>query len=264
MTGGAPGGLVGRVVIVTGGTSGVGRAACLALARAGARVVAVGRNEEGLEETLAMIEALGAGPGSALPLALDVCSEPDMEAMATRTLEAFGTIDALVAAAGTLRGAGGWPRRLHEMSLREWDEVIRTNLTGVFLSNRAVLRTMIPRRRGDIINVSSTSGVKGLAFDSAYCASKFGVIGLSEALAEEVRHQGVRVQVLLPGAVDTPMWRDNDAIPHLDPALPVERVADAILEMLALPGDAVVRDALLTPFLAGRGAAARRASGGLP
>ncbi len=239
----------GKVVIVTGGSSGIGRAASLAFAAGGARVVVVGRDRDRIAETVRAVEVGGITPdGAPLGLALDVCRPEEMERMVHLTLEAFGRIDVLVANAGTLRGAGGWPRRLVEMSVEEWDEVVGSNLTGVFLSNRAVLPVMIRQRSGDIINVSSTSGLKGLAYDSAYSASKFGVIGLTEAVAEEVRSYGVRVQVLLPGAVDTPMWRQQDAIPHLDTALPVERVADAIVHLAGLPRDAVYGKPPLTPF----------------
>ncbi len=243
--------LTDRVTIVTGATSGIGRDVAVALAADGARVVAVGRDDERLREMVdAARRRAGERPDRVLGLALDVASEEDMAEMATSTIEAFGRIDALVAAAGTLRGAAGWPRHAVEMASDEWDDVIKTNLTGVFLSNRAVLPTMIRQREGHIVNISSTSGLKGLAYDSAYCASKFGVIGLSQSLAQEVWPFGVRVQVLLPGAVATPMWRRGDAIPHLGPALPVERVSDVIRYLLALPPEADIMSATITPFAA--------------
>ncbi len=238
--------LAGHVAIVTGGSSGIGRASCLRLAKEGATVVVVGRNPKHVAGLVREIRALGMS--GTLGLELDVCQEQDMEKMVRRTLQTFGRIDILITAAGTLRGSGGWPRRLSEMSSKEWDEVINTNLKGVFLSNRAVLPTMIRQRSGNIINVSSTSGLKGLAYDSAYSASKFGVIGLSEAVAKEVDHYGVRVQVLLPGAVDTPMWKDSDAIPHLNPALPVERVADIIVYLITRPEDVSLTDMKVIRF----------------
>jgi NAD(P)-dependent dehydrogenase (short-subunit alcohol dehydrogenase family) len=200
-----------------------------------------------VQETVEEIERHEGTPTS-IGLALDICREDEIERMARQALEMFGQIDILIACAGTLRGVRGWPRQLVDLSAEEWDEVLNINLKGVFLSNRAVLPTMIRQRRGNIINVSSTSGLKGLAYDSAYSASKFGVIGLSEAVAEEVRQFGVRVQVLLPGAVDTPMWRQGDAIPHLDRALPGERIADIILYMLTLPEDTVLSGVSITPL----------------
>jgi NAD(P)-dependent dehydrogenase (short-subunit alcohol dehydrogenase family) len=167
-------------------------------------------------------------------LALDVCREQDAAEMVQKTLDRFGHIDILVTCAGILRARGSSLKTLRDMSVEEWDEVLETNLKGVFLTNRAVLPTMMHQNRGDIINLSSTSGRKGLAYDSAYCASKFGVIGLSEALAEEAREYGIRVQVVLPGAIDTPMWGQNGPLPRPPELLPAARVADLIVCMLTL------------------------------
>jgi 3-oxoacyl-[acyl-carrier protein] reductase len=237
--------LRGQVAIVTGGTVGIGRATCLALAREGAQVVIVGRSRERLEQTLADMARQKTGP-EPLGLALDVRREAEMAEMANRTLEKFGRIDILVTAAGILRGGAGL-RTLQHMSVQDWDEVLDTNLKGIFLANRAVLPAMISRRQGNIINISSTSGRQGLAFDSAYCASKFGVIGLSEALAEEVRSYGIRVQVLLPGAIETDMW-DQNPLPRPQNILPVDRVADFISYLVTLPQDVILPDPIIEPL----------------
>jgi 3-oxoacyl-[acyl-carrier protein] reductase len=244
----APGPLHDQVSIVTGGGGGIGRATCLALAGAGARVVAVDLDPARLAATV----AAGAGGGVArgtLALPLDVSREVDMEEMARRTLDTFGQIDILVACAGILRGPGvKSPRPLAQVTGEEWDAVIGVNLKGTFLSNRAVLPAMIRQRRGQILNVSSTSGRRGRAFDAVYCASKFGVVGLSESLAEEVRHHGIRVQVVLPDAVDTPLWEQNGPIGPPPDALTPERVADLLTYMLSLPGDAVLQGPVIAPF----------------
>jgi 3-oxoacyl-[acyl-carrier protein] reductase len=232
-----------QVAIVTGATSGVGLATCRALSDAGSIVVAVGRNVEGLAAVVAEIEQRG---GEAISLRLDVRAEQDMAEMVQRTLQRYGRIDILVASAGVLRG--GRPQVVAEMPLAEWDLVIETNLKGVFLSNRAVLPTMLKQRRGTIINLSSTSGRQGLAYDSAYCASKFGVMGFSEALAEEVRPHGVKVQVVLPGPVDTAIWRQNEPLPRPGHLLPPERVADLILYLLTLPEDTVLANTTVVPL----------------
>ena len=171
--------------------------------------------------------------------------------MARWTLEHYGQIDILVASAGMLRA--GSPRVVAELSVAEWDLVIETNLKGVFLSNRAVLPTMLKQRRGAIVNLSSTSGQRGLAYDSAYCASKFGVIGFSEALAEEVRSYGVKVQVVLPGPVDTAIWDQNGPLPRPPHILPPERVADLILYLLTLPDDTMVVHPTIIGFHSRRG-----------
>jgi NAD(P)-dependent dehydrogenase (short-subunit alcohol dehydrogenase family) len=106
---------------------------------------------------------------------------------------------------------------------------------------------MIAQRSGQIVNVSSTSGRKAYAFDTAYCASKYGIIGLTEALADEVRPYGVRVQAVLPGAIETPMWEQNGPLRRPHYALPPARVADVILYMLGLPEDAMLANTMIEP-----------------
>ena len=181
-------------------------------------------------------------------LELDVRREDAVGRAVDAATARFGRIDILVTCAGILRAAGSAPKPLVQIDPAEWDAVIETNLRGVFLTNRAVLRGMIARRRGQIVNLSSTSGRVGRALDSAYCASKFGVIGLSEALAEEARPYGVRVHVVLPDAVDTPMWQQNGPIAAPPDALPPERVADLIVYLLTLPEDTVLVSPVIAPF----------------
>lgn len=244
--------LLGEVAIVTGGSAGIGRAVCLALVREGAAVVVIGRNASRIDETIAEIEKTRKHEGNSLGslgLSLDICRETDMEMMVNRVLGQFGRIDILVANAGILRAQGSGPRLLADLTVEEWDEVVDTNLKGVFLSNRAVLPTMIKQRKGQIINISSKSGRRGLAFDSAYCASKFGVIGLSQALAEEVRSYGIRVQVLLPGPTETQIWAQNDPVPRTTETMPVDRVADLIMKMIFLPEDTILEEPLIDPFM---------------
>jgi NAD(P)-dependent dehydrogenase (short-subunit alcohol dehydrogenase family) len=247
--------LAGEVAIVTGGASGIGRATALALARVGARVVVVDVAPAAVETTVAEIAAAtsagrdpASSPTHAVGLVLDVRREADMEAMARETIEAFGGIDILVACAGILRARGTGPKLAVDTSAAEWDEVVDTNLRGVFLSNRAVLPAMIRRRRGSIVNVSSVAGRVGRAYDAAYCASKFGVIGFSEALAEEVRPSGIRVQTILPDAVDTPLLAANGPIPAPAHTLPPERVAGVIVFLLTLPEDTVLINPVVAPF----------------
>ncbi|HEV8440145.1 MAG TPA: SDR family NAD(P)-dependent oxidoreductase [Methylomirabilota bacterium] len=253
--------LKGQVAIVTGACGGIGRATCLALAAEGATVSVVDVAPERVQALVNELEAQADGEGAAprfLGLALDVRRESDMHEMAAATLAGFGRIDILVAAAGVLRPKGTPPRLLAQMPLSEWDEVLDTNLRGVFLSNRAVLPVMIRQRAGQIVNVSSVQGRQGHAYDSAYCASKFGVIGLSESLAEEVRGDGVRVQVLLPDAVETPMWSQNGPIPPPAAMLPAARVAEFIVYLLTLPEDTVLVSPVIAPFRRRRRTSAAR------
>jgi 3-oxoacyl-[acyl-carrier protein] reductase len=241
----------GEVTIVTGAASGIGRAVCLALAAEGAAVVAADVDRLGIERTIAeMIDDVGQAPRERpLGIVCDVRREEEVDRMIQRTLaEHDGRIDALVACAGILRPGGTPPKPLVDTTGDEWDAVVQTNLRGVFLCNRAVLPAMIAQRRGHIVNLSSTSGRRGRALDAPYCASKFGVIGLSEALAEEVRPWGVKVHVVLPDAVDTPMWEQNGPVPAPADALPPSRIADFILYLMRMPDDTILVSPTIAPF----------------
>ncbi|MCI0536343.1 MAG: SDR family oxidoreductase [Verrucomicrobiales bacterium] len=242
--------LSGQVAIVTGGASGIGRATCAALAREGACLTVVDVNQTQIRQTLEEISAQSNSPAPPKPplgLFLDVRREHDMEEMVGQTVAHFGHLDILVASAGILRAKGSNPRLVVDLPTAEWEEVIDTNLTGVFLSNRAVLPTMIRQRKGQIVNISSTSGRQGHAYDSAYCASKFGIVGLSEALAEEVYSHNIRVQVVFPDAVDTPLWDQNGPIPKPMNTLPVARIADLIVYLLTLPADTLLVNPIIAP-----------------
>ena len=238
--------LKGRVAIVTGGSAGLGRSACLALAREGAFVVIVGRDRKRLAEVVGRVESECGSP--ALGLRLDVTREADMEEMAVKTLERFGCIDILIASAGILRAPNLGMKTLMQTPVTAWETLINTNLKGTFLSMRAVLPQMIRQRSGDILTLSSKSGVRGLAFDSAYCASKFGVIGLTESVAQEVQSQGVRVQTLLPGTFDTELWAQNNVMSRPKDLPPPVRVAELMIWMITLPRDACVAAPLIEPI----------------
>jgi len=243
--------LAGQVAIVTGGTSGIGHQTCLALAREGAAVAVVGRNLERLAAVVAEVESLAQAngfPDAALGLELDVRRAEDMAEMVRQTQKRFGRIDILIASAGILRGSTSRPTMLLELTSQEWDLVVNTNLKGVFLSNRAVLQTMRSQRSGQIINISSLTGRRAVPFDTPYAASKFGVIGLTESLREEMRPYGVRVQVLLPGNTDTPIWSQNEPLPRAAQTIPASRVADLIIFMLTWPQDSSLPEVAIAPL----------------
>jgi NAD(P)-dependent dehydrogenase (short-subunit alcohol dehydrogenase family) len=258
---GLAGPLAGQVAIVTGAGSGIGRAASLALADEGVTVVAADADEPSAHRTVAEIGARQPG-GRALAVRCDVSREDDVEALVARTLdECGGRVDALIACAGILRPKGSQPKPLAEVTSAEWDAVIGTNLRGLFLCNRAVLGPMIAQRHGHIVNLSSTSGRQGRALDAPYCASKFGVIGLSEALAEEIRPYGVRLHIVLPDAVATPMWDQNGPIAAPADALPPARVAEFIVYLLRLPEDTLLVSPIIAPFKTRRRIASRSPEG---
>ena len=239
--------LQGKTAIVTGGARGIGLATAQKLVDEGVSVVIVDLNADQVEQAVEeLIE--GEGNKKALGVVQDVRDEAGMQTAVQKTLDAFGQIDILVHCAGILRPPGETPKMMADMSFSEWETVISTNLTGTFLSNKAILPAMMARKSGHIVNVSSVSGKKGRAFDTAYCASKFGVAGMTEALAEEVRPYGIKVQVVYPDAVDTKIWEQNGALPAPADALPASRVADLIVYLLAMPVDTVLSDPVIAPF----------------
>lgn len=231
-----------RSVIITGASGGIGSACARLFATQGAKLTLVDQDKAKLAALAAEIDA------ETLTLALNVTSEDEMAKMASHTVERFGGIDTLVAAAGILRTSGE-PRTVIDTSYEEWRAVVDVNLTGTFLSNRAVLAHMLKRGSGDIVNISSTTGRQGRAFDAPYAASKFGIIGLSESLAEEVGRRGVRVQTLLPDAVRTSLW-DQSGTTALKPPymLSPDRVAEFVLYLITLPRDAFLLNPMLYPL----------------
>jgi len=193
--------LNGKVAIVTGGSRGIGRATSIVLAREGARVVVVWRNESTSQEVVACISASG---GAAIAIRADVSVEADVAAMVSTAMEQFKRIDILVNNA-----AVNLPyRAVVDLSLDEWNRVITTNLTGPFLCCRAVVPVMIAQRYGKIINMSSRGGRQGEAGRSPYRSSKAAIINFTECLAAEVKEHGIDVNAICPGAVDTDMMSE--------------------------------------------------------
>lgn len=233
-------------VLITGAASGIGLATALRLQRANAHVFATDLREESVTGALDALRA--AGGTQPTGCACDVRSAEDCERLVSTMTDQLGLIDALVHCAGILRAPGSRPRFLHDLDDEEYDAVIGTNLTGTLLVNRAVLQAMIPQRAGQIVNISSTSGRRGRPLDSVYSASKAGVIALSESIAEEVRSLGIRVQVVLPDAVDTPLWQQNVTGAKAPPkSLPADRVAEVIEICLSLPPNATVENLVVMP-----------------
>lgn len=238
-----------KVYVITGAGSGIGRACVKLLSKRSARLVLVDFNQEALDSLVDELkQEASIDSNDLLKLNLSVSKASDMSKMAAETLEQFGRIDCLIASAGILR-LGGTLKMIADTSLEEWNAVLETNLTGTFLSNQAVLPAMLEQKQGDIVNISSTSGRQGKPFDGPYSASKFGIIGLSESLAEEVSANGIRVQTVLPDAVETPLW-DQNGPAALKPvsALPPERVAEFILFLLDLPRDTYLPNPVIAPM----------------
>ena len=219
--------LAGRVAVVTGASRGIGAATAAGIAAAGAHVVLAARDREALDRVADRIRRAG---GQATPVPTDVSNGADIERLFA-TAERTGPVAALVCAAGVLTSA-----LFAETTTGIWDETLRVNLTGSFLCCRAAFTAMLPAGGGRIVNIASLSGVyatekfPGLA---AYNVSKYGIIGLTEAIAVEGREHGISAICISPGAVDTEMLRR--ANPALRPGLTPDDVAALIVALLDSP-----------------------------
>lgn len=217
--------LQGKVALVTGGASGIGRAAARALAREGAAVVVADINVAGGEETIRTIKA---GGGQALFARADVSKAADVESLVAVAIRAFGGLDC----AFNNAGIGGALSRVPDKTEDEWDAVFNVNLKGVWLCMKYEIPAMLERGGGAIVNMASLAGLNGFALGSAYCASKHGVVGLTKSAALEYARQNIRVNAVCPGFIDTPMVRDMiEAVPRMEESTrslsPMRRLGEA-------------------------------------
>jgi NAD(P)-dependent dehydrogenase (short-subunit alcohol dehydrogenase family) len=191
--------LQGQVAIVTGAASGIGRAIALRLSREGAAGVVAdleGKAAEGLVQEIA-------GQGRrGLAIEADVSVEKDVERIIQEALKNFGQVDILVNNAGI-----GTTGLIIDHTVDDWEKSMSVNLKGTFLCSRAAAKAMIPRKKGRIVNISSIGGKEGEEFIGGYCASKFGVIGLTQVMAKELGRHRITVNAVCPGYIWTPMWQ---------------------------------------------------------
>ena len=192
--------LTGKIALVTGASQGIGRACALELAKAGATVALAARNLEKLTTVAAEIAAAG---GTARPYALDVASEDSIKSAAKQILTDLGAVHILVNNAGITKD--GLALR---MKLADFDDVLRTNLTGSFLLTQAVISSMMKARWGRVINITSVVGETGAAGQANYAASKAGLIGLTKSLAREFASRSITVNAIAPGFIQTAMTDD--------------------------------------------------------
>ncbi|MFP7492291.1 3-ketoacyl-ACP reductase [Terribacillus saccharophilus] len=227
--------LQGKRAIITGGGRGIGRALAEALAAEGAHIGLIGRTEEHVKATA---EGLGNNVKTAYAAA-DVSSLEDVTAAVNKVKEELGGVDILINNAGIAKFGG-----FMDLDPEEWKQIIDVNLMGVYNVTRAVLPDLIEQQSGDIVNISSTAGQKGAPATSAYSASKFGVLGLTESLAMEVRKHNIRVTALTPSTVATDLAYENkltDGNP--DKVMQPEDIAEFVVAQLKLNSRTFIKSA---------------------
>ena len=217
----------GKVAIVTGSTKGIGLAIAEALLNEGAKVVISARSTAEVAAVTATLERNH--KGRVVGRSCDVRREGDVEALYRVLDEVWGGVDVLVNNAGV-----GFFKNLEAMTLEEWDSILETNLTGVFLASRAAIPRMRKRGGGYIFNLSSLAGKNAFAKATAYNASKFGLNGLSEALMQEVRYDGIKVTYLMPGSVNT-YFNGTAPDPEATWKIQPEDVAEIVVDLLRHP-----------------------------
>lgn len=221
-----------KIALVTGGTSGIGRATAIAYARAGAKVVVSGRREQEGKETVALIEKAG---GTGLFVCADVAKEADVKNLVEATLRAYGRLDIAFNNAGVENSV---MKPTHEQDDADFDRVFAINVKGVYLSLKHEIQAMLKTGGGSIVNTSSVAGLIGMPGAGPYVASKHAVIGLTKNAALEYAKLGIRVNAVAPAAIETPMFdRFTEMVPRdflasLHPIGRVgkpEEIADAVL-----------------------------------
>lgn len=233
----APKFLAGKVAVVSGASRGIGLAIAKTLAKLGASVCLCARDEKILDGAAAQVSQ---GGGKVLPVAADVSKATDVDALIQRAERELGVVEILVNNAGI-----GYFGPTHEASEEHWNSVLDTNLKSVFLMSKAVARGMIGLHRGDIINIASLAGKSAFPGGGIYCASKWGLLGLTQCMAEDLRPHGIRVSAVCPGSVNT------DFSPHAgkDPVkmLQPEDVAHAVETILTQQPQSFISEIVLRP-----------------
>ena len=221
-----------KVVVITGASKGIGKNISIALAKEGAITVLVSRNKKTLEKTHEEILSLG---GKALAIPADISKEEEILNLFSKVKDQFGRLDILINNAATIITG-----KLVDFSLKDYDKMMQTNLRGLYICCQQALRIMLPQKSGYIINISSVAGFKGYAEQSAYTASKHGVMGITKSLAAEAYKDGIFVSAILPGGVDTELaWY---ARPDIDRSILIspQDIADTVLYLLRLSDTAWV------------------------
>ena len=225
-----------EVAVVTGSGRGIGRAIAIELGMLGANVVLAARSRTELEDTATRIGT----KASVIPT--DVRSKDEIERLFEQVATTLGPVDILVNAAGLgIFGA------VVDFKDEDFENLIETNLRGIFLTSRLVLPSMIERKRGHIINIASIAGKVGSANRAVYCASKFGVVGFTESLAEEVRQYGIRASVICPGSTNTRFSSSEMASKSRERMLQPEDVAHAVRMIVTQESNSFISEIIMRP-----------------
>ena len=231
--------LKGKTALVTGGGRGLGKAVALALATEGVNVAITGRNENNLKSVAAEIESKGVKSSYSV---FDVTDKKQVFTSLEKLQNDFGKFDILINNAG-IAAFGG----ILEMDDEQWEDIVKTNLFGPYYVVKAVVPGMVEKKSGDVVNISSTAGLKGNALTSAYSASKFGLIGMSESMMFELRKQNIRVTTLTPSTISTDMAKTDLKITDGNPekVLQPEDFAELVVDLLKLNKRAMLASAAL-------------------
>lgn len=231
------------VVVVTGASKGVGAAVAVHLAKLGRIVIATARDERKLSAVARKVRP-ARGRGIIIPMAMDVTNPAQVAVAYDRIEEDFGPIGVLINNAAVFE-----MKPFHQQDLETLDAILDTNLRGLMYATRLVLPYMMRRKQGRVINIASVAGVHGIPGQAAYCASKHGVVGFGDALAQELIPHGILVTTLCPGGIDTPLWRDgNSPYPgDLSKTMKPQELADLIAFLLAQPATTLHKKMVFFP-----------------
>ncbi len=230
--------LAGKTALVTGASRGIGFAIAGSLGRMGAKIGICARDARKLDDAAGQLRRAGA---EVVAMAADVTSAKDIAALVAKTVQSLGAIEILVNNAGT-----GYFGPTHEADEKNWDAVLDTNLKSVFLLSKAVAPGMIERRSGHIINIASLAGKNAFKNGGIYCASKWGLMGLTECMAEDLREYGIRVSVICPGSVATDFGSPTS---KKDPAkmLQPDDIAHAVEMLVTQSPQSFISELLIRP-----------------
>jgi NAD(P)-dependent dehydrogenase (short-subunit alcohol dehydrogenase family) len=232
--------LSGKTCIITGGNRGIGFAFARALIEQDCNVVIAGRDAERLETAQ---RALSSGKARATAIRFDACDPDSVQELFSAVKQSYSTVDILVNSAGVAQ----LPAPVVQLSVDAWKQVVDTDLTGMFLSTRACVPLMASG--GTIVNVLSIASIQAFPGNSAYHASKFGGLGFTNSLREELRGQGIRVVALLPGAVDTEMWNQFGPKVPRDKMLSTDTLAETFLHVVTRPPICTIEEIRIGPVL---------------